>query len=310
MRVLVTGGAGFIGSHLVEKLIEQNHNVVVLDDLSAGLATNIQSVMHCARLIVGSVCDLGLVRRLAMKVDVIFHLATQCLVKGLEDPKLMHKVNDIGTYNICLAAEEFGNKIVYIGTSEEYGIQKEFPIREDAQMNPVSIYGLTKLIAEEYVKFFHKIHGVPAVVIRPFNTYGPRHREDVYAGVITAFMKRIESNKPPIIFGDGLQTRDFTYVSDIVDGILLLSKLGNGEVVNIGSGRDISLLEIADAVAQVWTGRDDLKDKPIFTHPRPNDVRRLRADISLAKSYGYKPKVSFREGLKKYVKWYKSIRHG
>lgn len=302
MRVLVTGGAGFIGSHLIERLVEQGHGVIVLDDLSAGKVENLDVVKDKITFKKGSICDLELVRLFTSNVDIIFHLATQCLIKGLEDPQLMHKINDIGTFNICLAAKEHNCKIVYIGSSEEYGSQKVFPIKETAPMNPVSIYGFTKLIAECYVIFFHRVYGVPAVVIRPFNTFGPRQREDAYAGVITSFVKRLKADMQPIIFGDGLQTRDFTYVTDIVDGILLLSQLNDCSIVNLGSGVEISILQLANLLAKITKSFK----RPVFQPPRPNDLRQLRADISLAQRLGYQPKVSLKEGLINYVKWYQS----
>jgi len=252
-------------------------------------------------IVAGDVRKLETVEVLASKTDVIFHLATRCLVQGLEDPKTMHEVNDIGTYNICLAAKKYGCKIVNIGTSEEYGNQTEFPIKETASMKPVSIYGLTKLVAERYVEFFHRIYGVPAVMIRPFNVYGPRHREDGYAAVITVFMKQLRKGTPLTIHGDGKQTRELTYISDVVDGIILLSKLSDGEVVNIGSGEEVSILKIAELVSKAWGEKPSL----IFTQPRPHDIKRFCCDITKAKSYGYNPIVSLEEGLRMYVAWYK-----
>lgn len=304
-KALVTGGAGFIGSHLVEKLFNENYGVVVLDDFSAGKRKNLEAVKNSVWIVEGSVKNLELVRHFVSNSDIIFHLATQCLVKGLEDPRLMHEVNDIGTYNVCLAAKEYNKKIVYISSSEAYGRQTTFPIKENVIMNPISIYGLTKLIGEHYVSFFHTIYGVPAVIIRPFNTFGPRHREDNYAGVITAFIQRVLNRLPPIIHGDGKQTRDFTYISDIVDGILLLSKLENGEIVNLGSGRDITILQIAKLIYHIWNINTLKEPKLEFVKPRPNDVRRLLADISNAKNYGYSPKVSFEEGITQYIEWFK-----
>jgi len=307
MKILVVGGAGFIGSHLVDKLVERGHDVIVLDDLSAGKLSNLDAVKDQISFKQGSVCDLELMRLLTKDVDVIYHLATQCLVKGLGNPYLMHQVNDIGTFNVCLTAKENNCKIIYIGTSEEYGPQETFPIKETALLNPVSIYGITKVVGELYVRFFNKIYDVPAVIIRPFNTFGPRQREDAYAGVITSFVKRLTNNLAPIIFGDGLQTRDFTYVSDIVEGIVLLSKLENGEVVNLGSETETSVLDIATALNHIL--RENMPISPVFDAPRINDVRQLRADITIAKNYGYKPKVKFEVGLKIYVKWYTSSRN-
>jgi UDP-glucose 4-epimerase len=304
LKILVTGGAGFIGSHLTERLVDQGHEVTVIDDLSAGKLINLRSVQDKIKFCEGSICNCELLNSLAQGTDAIFHLATQCLVKGLGDPRLMHNVNDIGTFNVCLVAKEYNSKIVFIGTSEEYGPQKSYPIKESANLNPVSIYGSTKAVAEHYVKFFNKIYHVPAVIIRPFNTFGPRQREDAYAGVITTFIKKVKSGLPLTILGDGRQTRDFTYISDIVDGILLLSRLRDGEIVNLGSGNEVSILKVAYTVYRAWTGK---QKAPIeYDKPRINDLKRLRADISLARTYGYLPKVSFEEGIKNYVEWYKT----
>lgn len=308
MRVLVTGGAGFIGSHLVEKLVKQYNEVVVLDDLSSGTLKNLVTpvLLKMAKDPIlsfhnESVCDLAQVKTAAKDCGVIIHLATQCLVKGLENPELMHQVNVVGTFNVCMAAKENNSKIVFIGTSEEYGPQIIYPIKETSPLNPVSIYGQTKIVAEQYVHFFNRVYGVPAVCIRPFNTYGPRQREDGYAGAITSFMKRIEAGKPPIIYGDGLQTRDFSYVTDIIDGILLLPEYFNsGEVLNLGSGREVSLLELIKIIYDAM-GVEPMP--PIFESPRINDLRRLRADISLAWNHGYEPKISLEEGIKKYAEW-------
>lgn len=253
-------------------------------------------------IVTGDVRKLETVETLASKTEVIFHLATRCLVQGLEDPRSMHGVNDLGTYNICLAAKKHGCKIVYFGTSEQYGNQTEFPIKETAPMNPVSIYGLTKLVAENYVSFFHNIYGVPAVIIRCFNTYGPRHREDSYAAVITEFMKRLKNGQPLIIQGDGQQTRELTYISDVVDGTILLSTLYNGEIINIGGGTEISILDLANLLSNVWHNKNAVIE---FTKPRPHDIKRFCCDITKAKSYGYKPKVSLEEGLRRYVAYFK-----
>ena len=316
MKVLVTGGAGFIGSQLVRKLVEQNHEVTVIDDLSSGDIHNLDAVEKAIEFHLGTICDLSLVQRLTVKTDIIFHLATQCLVVGMDNPPHLHAVNDVGTFNVCYAAKENHCKVVYIGTSEEYGPQKIFPIREDAPFNPQSLYALTKILGEQYVKYFYRMYNVPAVIIRPFNTYGPLQREDLdmerllkgfnaYAGVITSFIKRLETNQPPIIFGDGQQRRDFTYVTDIIDGFLLLSRLENCEIVNLGSGKDVSILELANLLVKLWGVDVDFT----YAAPRPNDIRVLLADISLARTYGYEPKVSFQEGLQKYVEWYTSSRN-
>lgn len=320
MEVLVTGGAGFIGSHLVTRLVERGHEVRVLDDLSSGSADirNLEKVEDSIVFKVGSVSHLPTVQRICKGADLVIHLATQCLVMGIDDPAFLHEVNDVGTFNVCMAAKEHGLKVAYIGTSEEYGSQEVFPIKENAPLRPESLYALTKVVGEEYVKFFHETYGVPAVIIRPFNTFGSLQREDLdmermmkgfnaYAGVITSFIKKFQVYESPVIFGDGHQMRDFTYVTDIAEGILLMSeKFEKCEVVNLGSDSEISILELGKLLAKIWGSPDP---NFVYAPARPRDIRRLLADITLAKSHGYKPKVSFEEGLKKYVEWYRSASH-
>lgn len=302
--MLVSGGAGFLGSHLVEALVKRGDEVTVLDDFSAGRLSNLYAVKDQVEIVRGSVCDLQLVHKLVIKQDAVYHLATQCLMKGLEDPVLMNDVNTLGTFNVCASARERKTHLIYISSSETYGVQGKFPIKEDAPMNPVSIYGFTKLLGEQYVLYYNYVYRLPAVVIRPFNLFGPRHRDDAYAAVITAFLKRARAMQSMVIHGDGLQTRDYSWVGDGVEGILLLSKLTGGEIVNLGSGREISILELAEKIYQAYTG---LRGKPplTFTEPRVNDLRRLQADTTLARSHGWKPKVSFEDGLRRYVKWWR-----
>ena len=318
-KYCVTGGLGFIGSHLVIKLVEQGNEVVVIDDLSSGSADlkNLASVKDKVEIVVGTIANYPLLNHLATGVDTIFHLATQCLVMGMDNPAVLHEANAVGTFNVCLAAKENNCKIAFISTSEVYGNQETFPINEHAPLKPISLYALTKVIGENYTKFFHETYDVPAVIIRPYNTFGPLQREDLnmerlmkgfnaYAGVITSFIKRFEKGETPVIFGDGYQSRDFSYVSDIVDGMILLSKLSNCEVVNLGSGTDISVTDLAYLLEDVWGAEHN---HPIYGTPRINDIKRLLADISLARKYGYTPKVSLKEGLEKYVEWYKGVRN-
>jgi len=269
-----------------------------LDDLSSGSIDNLEHAQE-AELFVGSVTDRQCLFDLTEGVDVIYHLATLCLVKGLEDPADMYAVNDLGTFNICLAAKKHGCKIVFVGTSEQYGPQTIFPIKETNPLNPVSIYGHTKVVGESHVRFFNKVYAVPAVCARPFNTFGPRQREDAYAGVITSFSKKNLADESPIIYGDGRQTRDFSYVSDIVDGIVLMSQFSSGEVVNLGSGKEVSVARLAWLISHILGKRLE----PVYAEARVNDLRRLVADTSYARLYGYQPKVGLEEGLRKYLKW-------
>lgn len=308
---MICGGAGFIGSNLVKALLENGDKVIVLDDFSVGKLSNLNIISPYTpesnknlTVVSGSVLDLNLLYSLVMQVDIIYHLAVQCLVKCNEDFKLGHETNDTGTFNVCLAAKRFGAKIVYISTSEVYGTAKFSPMSESHPTEPQSIYGLTKLVGEQYVSMFNKYYGVPAVIIRPFNAYGDNHRGDQYAAVLTNFIKRVLRRDSLVIHGDGEQSRDLTYVSDTVQGIILLSELKDGEIVNIGSGESVTINDLAKIVSTI--AGEPLR--VINEAARINDVFKLEADISLAQKYGYSPKVTLRGGIKRYFEWYKQ--HG
>lgn len=308
MKILVTGGAGFIGSNLVKILLDRGYAVTVLDDFSVGRMENLTFEHGNLEVVKGSVCNIDLIRKLMSKTDTVFHLAVQCLVKCNENPIISHDVNVGGTFNVCLAAYEAHAKIVHVSSSEIYGTCKFSPMTEDHPKDPQSIYGLSKLMGEEYVTHFNKYYGVPAVIIRPFNTYGPNHRDDQYSAVITAFIRRLDNGEYPIIEWTGEQSRDFTYVTDVTECISLFgNRLSNGEIVNIGSGKCVTIKEIAIILMNIY-GIDNPEEKLIYAKKRPNDVWKLEADTSLANSYGYKPKVSLEEGLRKYVEWWKNDR--
>jgi len=314
MRSLVTGGAGFIGSGLVKVLVDRGDDVTVVDDFSVGKMEHLDDIGNI-EIVKGSICDIGLMRKLVSKTDIVFHLAVQCLMKCNENPIIAQEVNVGGTFNVCLAAYEAHTKMVYVSSSEIYGTCKFPPMKEDHPTEPQSIYGLSKLMGEEYVKHFNKYYGVPAVIIRPFNAYGPNHRNDQYSAVITAFIRRLENGEYPIIEWTGEQSRDFTYVTDTAEGIVLLSKLEDGEIVNIGSGKAISIKELATTIMKIYGEiiengtENDIENKFIYAERRPNDVFKLEADTSLAKSYGFKPKVSLEEGLRKYISWWKMLKN-
>ena len=292
-------------------MLENGDKVIVLDDFSVGKLSNLDIISpydpksnENLTVVSGSVLDLNLLYSLAMQVDVIYHLAVQCLVKCNEDFKLGHETNDTGTFNVCLAAKRFGTKIVYISSSEVYGTAQSSPMNESHPTEPQSIYGLTKLVGEQYVSMFNKYHGVPAVIIRPYNCYGENHRGDQYAAVLTNFIKRVLQRKPLVVHGDGEQSRDLTHVSDTVQGIILLSKLSHGEIVNIGSGESVTINDLAKIVSTIAGEPLTL----IHEVARINDVFKLEADITLARKYGYEPKVILREGIKLYFEWYRQ--HG
>jgi len=325
MKSLITGGAGFIGSNLVKVLVERGDEVTVLDNFSVGRLNHLTDYLDNIKVVKGSVCDIDLMRKLISGTDTVFHLAVECLMRCNSDIRA-HEVNVGGTFNACLAAQESHAKMVYVSSSEVYGTCKIAPMTENHPLEPQSIYGLSKLIGEEYVTHFNKYYGLPAVIIRPFNTYGPNHRDDAYSAVITAFIRRLEKGESLIIEGTGDQSRDFTYVSDTAEGIAELSKLEHGEIVNIGSGNAISINDLASTLKKIYSMENCEKVKyyrfrnpqdiasslkkiygkeDVFINPRPNDVFKLEADISLAKAHGYKPRVSMEEGLRKYMVWWR-----
>jgi len=301
MKALVTGGAGFIGSNLVEALVRQGDTVTVLDDFSVGDPRNVQQ-SNKVRIVNGNVADFDLVHELVAQSNIVYHLAVKCLEMCNDNPMLAHRINAGGTFNVCVAALKAKSKVVYISSSEIYGTCKYAPMDEKHPANPQSIYGVTKLMGEEYVRYYNQYYHVPAVIIRPFNSFGPNLRDDHYSPVITSFIRHAQRFEPLVIEGSGEQSRDFTYVSDTVDGILLLSKLNNGETVNIGSGKAVSINHLAEEVLRLC---DVSPEARVLVHkePRINDVYKLEADITRARELGYKPKVSFEDGLKKYVEW-------
>lgn len=305
---MVTGGAGFIGSHLVDALAE-NHEVVVVDNFSSGHKENLSQCRGNSHVRVeeADVCDLEAMVRLLAGAQVVYHLATQCVRLSLQDPELVHRVNATGTLNVCQAARK--NKVgllVYVSSSEVYGTAQRIPMDETHPCEPTTVYGASKLAGEHYAKAFMRTYGLPVVVVRPFNTYGPRsHFEGVYGEVIPRFLVRALNGLAPIVYGDGKQTRDFTYVSDTVHGILLAAKtdVSLGQVVNIARGQEVSIGELA-RVLQEAAGVAVVA--PEFAPARPADVRCHCADITLArKVLGYEPTVSLEEGLRQYAAWFR-----
>lgn len=307
-RVLVTGGGGFIGSHLVDALAE-THDVVVIDNFSSGRRENLrqhQDNPH-VQIKVADVCDREAMNRHLEGAEVVYHLATQCVRLSLENPEIVHLVNTSGALNIYRAAlRNRVRLVVYVSSSEVYGTAQNVPMAETHPCEPTTIYGASKLTGELYAKAFMRTYGLPVVIVRPFNTYGPRsHFEGVYGEVIPRFLVRALNGQRPIIHGDGHQSRDFTYVSDTVRGILSAARSESlrGRVVNIACGREVNILELARLVPEA-AGLPALP--PELGPDRPGDVRRHFADISMARSIlNYSPQVSIEEGLQRYAAWFK-----
>jgi UDP-glucose 4-epimerase len=306
-RILVTGGAGFIGSHLVDRLVTGNQ-VTVVDNLSSGKMENIRPHLDegTIRFFQSDITDLKQMKRLVRDHQVVFHLAVQGLRLSLLDPYIVHEVNATGTLNVCQAALEAGvERLVYISSSEVYGTAKTVPMDEEHPLLPTTPYGASKLAGEAYARSYYLSFGLPVVIVRPFNTYGPRaHLEGVYGEVIPRFVLRVMNALPPIIFGDGCQTRDFTEVSDIVRGMLMAAECDAmvGGTVNIAAGGEVSVNEVARIVISLVGAKNGLS--PVHIAPRPGDVRRHYADIDKARqTLGFQPEIEIEPGIRRYIDW-------
>jgi len=311
MRVLVTGGAGFIGSHISERLLALGHEVTVLDDLSTGKLENIQVLMghdrfHFCR---GSILDLPLLRELIQhrRIERVSHQAARpSVARSIEDPLATHEVNITGTLNILKAAHEAGcQRVVAASSSSIYGNTPVLPKREDMHYRPRSPYAASKVAGELYLQVFHAVYGLQTVGLRYFNVYGPQQDPNShYAAVIPKFIRLALNGEPLPIEGDGTQTRDFTYIDDVVSANLLSLTTPelHGECVNIGYGEQTSVLSLAETVIRQTRSAS----KIVHRDPRPGDVRDSLADISLAHSLlGYKPAFPLADGLVATIDWYR-----
>jgi len=311
-RVLVTGGAGFIGSQLVRLLTEQEAFVVAADSLVNGQRRNLEGLpADRARLEVADVRDRPTLAALLRGVDLVFHLACLGVRHSLHSPDENHEVNATATLHLLSAARAAGVKrFVYVSSSEVYGTARRVPMTEEHPTFPMTVYGASKLAGECYTRAFWETYRYPTVVVRPFNAYGPRcHHEGDSGEVIPKFLLRCLAGRPMVVFGDGTQTRDFTYVADTAAGILAagVADAAVGQTINIGNGREIPINALAQTVASV-AGRPGAE--VIHEAPRPGDVLRLYADTGKAKELlGFEPKVSLSQGLGLLRDWYLSCGH-
>lgn len=303
MKVLVTGGAGFIGSHLVDGLLARGHSVTVLDDLSSGTMDNLKTHTDnpAFRFIQGDIRDAEAVERALAGVDAVIHEAAMMSVPlSIEDPELAQSVNVDGTLALLKASLGHGVKrFVYASSCAVYGEQAELPISEDAPPQPLSPYASSKLAAEKNCLAFHEREGLETVCLRYFNVYGPRQTFGEYAGVMMKFLECLRTDQPPIIYGDGEQTRDFVFVGDVAEATLLaLEREGvAGEVMNIGTGEATSINKLCEVFLRL-VGKSELK--PIYEVPRGGDIKHSLADIAKArKLLSFKPKTPLEEGIKK-----------
>ena len=310
-RILVTGGAGFIGSHLVDYLVGQDHEVIVLDDLSTGSAENLTGAISTnrANLIIGSVLDAEALKVAMQGCDMVYHLAVQCVRRSIGMPIENHHINATGVINTLECAREAGvSKFLYCSSSEIYGNCGDEWLNEITSVPlPTTVYGASKLVGEHYTKAYQETYGMPVTIVRPFNAYGPReHCSGDLAEVIPRFSIKLLNGDPPVIFGDGNQTRDFTFVMDIARGIAEagMCEEATGKTINIAYGRGRSIKEIASSLA-IICGREDIA--PIFSEERPGDIIALQADTKMAQEIlKFKPNVQFNEGLKIFLEWLNS----
>ncbi|RLF89683.1 nucleoside-diphosphate sugar epimerase [Thermococci archaeon] len=298
--IVVTGGAGFIGSHIAEALAEGN-DVIVIDNLYSG---KLENVPENVKFINADVRDFEAISDIVREADYVFHEAAQISVdESVRNPVFTEEVNVIGTLNVLMALTEGNGKLIFASSAAVYGDNPNLPLKESEAPSPISPYGVTKLAGEHYCRVFYEIYGVPTVVLRYFNVYGPR-QSSAYAGVISIFMRNAIKNEPLTIFGDGKQTRDFIYVKDVVEANLLVAKKkrAEGEVFNVATGKETSVLELALKIIDLSGASSSI----VFAPPRPGDIRRSVADISKLRKLGFSPKYSLEEGLKETFEWFKN----
>jgi nucleoside-diphosphate-sugar epimerase len=310
MKALVTGGAGFIGSHLVRRLVADGHEVRALDDLSDAAPDNLEGVRE-VEIIQADLRDARAVLESARGAEVIFHQgAKRSVPRSIKEPRLTTEVNVNGTLNVLMAAVEIDARVVFASSSSVYGEQDTFPLREDMAPLPRSPYAASKLAGEAYCRAWTRSWGVPTVSMRYFNVYGPRQDPlSEYAAVIPRFILACLDHTRPEIQGTGEQARDFTYIDDVVEANVLAAYAGEGawgRVLNVGGGgRPTSVNELL-AMISIETG---FEPDPVHTAPREGDVFWTEADVSLAKEVlGYRPAVPIDEGVRKTVEWFSAQR--
>jgi UDP-glucose 4-epimerase len=302
MKVLVTGGAGFIGSHLCKRLLDEGHSVVCVDNFYNGNLNNIRGLFNNPDFyfVEEDILNFQRMKEIANQCDHIFHLAAQIHVeKSIIRPDETIQINLDGTKNLLKICTENKNISLTLASSAEvYG---EGVHSEDSPLNPQSPYAASKVAAEALcISYFHT-YGTRVNIIRNFNTYGPKQASSGYGSVISIFCKRALEDKPLIIYGDGEQTRDYQYIDDAIEGYMRSLDLPSGQIFNTGLGKDHKIVDIAKKIINLTNSKSNI----IFSDPRPGEVKKLRSDISRIKQQGHSPKYDLESGLKKFIEWYK-----
>jgi nucleoside-diphosphate-sugar epimerase len=304
---VVTGGAGFIGSHLAEELVRRGERVRIADSLITGSRKNIAHLSG-VEFVEGDLADLNVARRAVEGADYVLHQAAiPSVPRSVEDPVTSNRANIDATLSVLVAARNARVKrVVYAGSSSAYGNTPNLPKHEGMPTNPLSPYALQKLVGEQYMQMFTTLYGLETVTTRYFNVFGPRQDpSSPYSGVISLFAKALLENRPPSIYGDGEQTRDFTYVANVVDGVLraVTAPAASGQVINVATGSRISLNRLFSSIRQL-TGATVAAQ---YAAARHGDVKDSQADITRARELlGYEPLVSFEDGLRRTIEWYRS----
>jgi len=311
MKILVTGGAGFIGSHIVDRCVAEGHEVRVLDNLSNSTIMNLEEHIRkrTIEFLKGDIRDQKAVKDSIRNIDAIFHEAAQVSIPlSMNDPMYTDDVNVRGTLNLLVAASEEGvERFVYASSSSVYGDPARLPVTEDTPFQPLSPYAVSKIAGEAYCLSFWKARGLPTVCLRYFNVFGPRQGSSGYASVIPAFIRSLLDRKPMTIFGDGNQTRDFVHVRDVVEANMLALQVGSavGDVFNIGSGKPTSITDLSETLRDI----NKLESpSPVHAPPRKGDVKHSVAEVTKAeKVLHYSAKVSLRSGLETLFSYYESL---
>jgi UDP-glucose 4-epimerase len=310
-KILITGGTGFIGSHLCEKFVADGITVICLDNFMNGNLSNVRPLLNSRKfkLVKGDVRDFNLLEKIVQDTDVIIHLAAQIHVdRSIVEPKLTYDINVLGTLNILELARRYDVKrVIHSSTSEVYGSAQYNPMDEKHPLNSPHPYGASKIAADRMCYAYIQTYGMDVCIMRLFNTFGPRQKDTGYGGAISIFLRRVMNNMAPLIYGDGSQTRDYVYIKDAVKAFeaVLNSDDSLNDAVNFGTGTEIQILKLANKIIALCGKKDTITPRHIS--PRPGEVKKLVSDSSKAKKiYGWTPQYTLGAGLKELINWYQS----